>query len=617
MELRFLAFTGPKKETASVSFGPGLNIIYGPSNTGKSSIVDAIDFMFGRDRKLKEKPEHEGYDQVLLGLSFSDNDNYTLVRNIQGGDIQCLSGLHYSIPNEYKSEILKISKPTKKSRTISNFIFDKIGIGEKKLKKNAKNELVSLTLRNSIPLALITESEIQKEGSPYFHKGFTKVTEESSRLKLFLTGVDDSSLLPSEKEKVVVSRTAKIDLLNELIDEIKEEIEKKLNQNQTYEQLISQREKLNINIDRKLESLNETESSLELHSRKIKELSTELDENENRLNEVKVMIERFNLLDRQYSSDISRLENISEVGNLFIALPEDNCPLCGSVPLEDNEHNLCDGDVDRLVESAIAEKNKLFNLQLELSSTLENLNGEYKFLYKNQEDLTSKLEEQKSKVISLNDILIENRRDYKESIELKDFIEKSLRLYEQKKSLEDKISDLTSNKTKKVTSKENKEEQLPTHALYRLSSAIKDIMNEWKFLTPDSVYFDKEEKDFVFDGKQRGSNGKGFRALTHAACSLGLMKYQEENDTLPHFGFVLLDSPLLAYEEPDNINDDLSNTDINVNFFNYLSKWKNRQIIVIENKKSIPIEFSEGNQITTFTGTSSGTYGFFPVTKSR
>ncbi|MEF1208007.1 hypothetical protein, partial [Photobacterium damselae] len=149
--------------------------------------------------------------------------------------------------------------------------------------------------------------------------------------------------------KVVVSRTAKIDLLNELIDEIKEEIEKKLNQNQTYEQLISQREKLDINIDRKLESLNETESSLELHSRKIKELSTELDENENRLNEVKVMIERFNLLDRQYSSDISRLENISEVGNLFIALPEDNCPLCGSVPLEDNEHNLYDGDVDRLV----------------------------------------------------------------------------------------------------------------------------------------------------------------------------------------------------------------------------------------------------------------------------
>ncbi|MGY3961510.1 AAA family ATPase [Aeromonas popoffii] len=131
MEIRFLAFTGPNKETASVSFGPGLNIIYGPSNTGKSSIVDAIDFMFGRDRKLKEKPEHQGYDQVLLGLSFSENDNFTLIRNIQGGDIQCISGLHTSIPSKHDVEILKIKNPTKKQRTISTFLFDKIGIGEK------------------------------------------------------------------------------------------------------------------------------------------------------------------------------------------------------------------------------------------------------------------------------------------------------------------------------------------------------------------------------------------------------------------------------------------------------------------------------------------------------
>lgn len=550
-------------------------------------------------------------------MSFSDNDNYTLIRNINGGDIQCISGLHHSIPSESDIEILKIKNPTKKNRTISKFIFEKIGIGEKKLKKNEKNELVSLTLRNSIPLALITESEIQKEGSPYFHKGFTKTTEESSRLKLFLTGVDDSSLLPSEKEKVVVSRTAKIDLLNELIDEIKEEIENTLNENQTYEQLTSQSEKLDINIDSKLLSLNETENSLEVHSKIINDLTIELDKNENRLNEVKNMVDRFNLLNKQYSSDISRLENISEVGSLFIALPEDNCPLCGSLPLEGSEHNSCDGDIDRLVESATAEKNKLSHLKLELSSTLKSLTGEYDFLYKNKKDLTYKLEESKSNVTKLNDTLINRRCNYKEAIELKDFIKKSLRLYEQIKSLEDKISDLSSNNIKKVTSKVNKEELIPTHALYKLSSEIKNIMNEWKFLMPDSVYFDKEERDFVIDGKLRRSNGKGFRALTHAACSLGLMKYQEGNNAFPHFGFVLLDSPLLAYEKPDNTDDDLSNTDINVNFFNYLSEWKDRQIIVIENKKSIPIKFNEGHQITKFTGNSSGKYGFFPITKSK
>ncbi|WP_421320856.1 AAA family ATPase [Aeromonas veronii] len=612
MELRFLAFTGPNKETASVSFGPGLNIIYGPSNTGKSSIVDAIDFMFGRDRKLKEKPEHQGYDQIALGLSFSENDKFTLIRNIQGGDIQCISGLHTSIPSKHDVEILKITKPTKKHRTISKFLFEKIGIGEKKLKTNAKNNLASLTIRNSIQLALITESEIQKEGSPYLHKGFTKVTEELSRLKLFLTGIDDSSLLPSENEKTLVSKNAKIDLLNELIDEIKNELKKTLNKHQTYEQLKSQKEKLDINIHNRLSSLTEIENEFEQNSNKIKKTSNAIDKGEHRLNEVRVMIERFNLLDKQYSSDISRLENISEVGTLFIALPDDNCPLCGATPSDEKEHDICEGDIDKLVESATAEKTKLLKLKNELTSTLKNLTFDADFLYKNQQRLTAKLEALKSKASTLNDIINKNRHDYKDIIELKDFIVKSLRLYEQQFSFEERISKIASTNNS-VTSVVNSESTIPEDSLYKLSTTIKDILNEWNFIMPDNVYFDITDNDFVFDGKQRGSNGKGFRALTHAACSLGLMKYQEKYESLPHFGFVLLDSPLLAYEEPDNTDDDLSKTDINVNFFNHLSKWKNRQIIVIENKKSIPIEFSKGAQITKFTGIDVGKYGFFPI----
>jgi hypothetical protein len=127
------------------------------------------------------------------------------------------------------------------------------------------------------------------------------------------------------------------------------------------------------------------------------------------------------------------------------------------------------------------------------------------------------------------------------------------------------------------------------------------------------VYFDKEENDFVLSGKHRRSNGKGYRALTHAAASLGLMKYLEDNTHLPHFGFVLLDSPLLAYEKPENIKDDLTGTEVNLKFFECLSKWKTKQIIVIENKKSIPKEFSKGENITQFTGTNEGRKGFFPT----
>ena len=66
--------------------------------------------------------------------------------------------------------------------------------------------------------------------------------------------------------------------------------------------------------------------------------------------------------------------------------------------------------------------------------------------------------------------------------------------------------------------------------------------------------FDKETTDFVIDGKPRGSRGKGLRAITHAAVTIALLEYCLEND-LPHLGFVVLDSPLLAYFKPEGDED--------------------------------------------------------------
>ena len=45
IRLRHLACTGPQKVTAVVEFGSGLNVIYGASDTGKSFVVNTIDFM--------------------------------------------------------------------------------------------------------------------------------------------------------------------------------------------------------------------------------------------------------------------------------------------------------------------------------------------------------------------------------------------------------------------------------------------------------------------------------------------------------------------------------------------------------------------------------------------
>ena len=42
---------GPGKTSSKIDLKSGVNIIYGPSNTGKSCIVRCIDYMFGSDRE--------------------------------------------------------------------------------------------------------------------------------------------------------------------------------------------------------------------------------------------------------------------------------------------------------------------------------------------------------------------------------------------------------------------------------------------------------------------------------------------------------------------------------------------------------------------------------------
>lgn len=53
IKLIHLALVGTNVGPAIVDFGPELSVVHGPSDTGKSFIVDAIDFALG-SKKLKQ-----------------------------------------------------------------------------------------------------------------------------------------------------------------------------------------------------------------------------------------------------------------------------------------------------------------------------------------------------------------------------------------------------------------------------------------------------------------------------------------------------------------------------------------------------------------------------------
>lgn len=113
-----------------------------------------------------------------------------------------------------------------------------------------------------------------------------------------------------------------------------------------------------------------------------------------------------------------------------------------------------------------------------------------------------------------------------------------------------------------------------------------NILKAWHFPGECDVFFDKNASDFVIDGKPRGSWGKGLRAITHAAISVGLLEFCQENGP-SHPGFLVMDSPLLAYYKPEGEDDvALQGTDLKEKFYDYLVKHhtSDSQILIVENQ---------------------------------
>lgn len=613
MQLRHLSFTGPAKTVAHVEFGAGLNLIYGYSNTGKSSIFDAIDFILGRDHKkkpLKEIPEHEGYDLVHLGVSFGETDNFTLSRALQGGSLKCYSGLHIFPSGVEEVEVLRPGKATKHERSLNDFIMEKLGLNDKSLKRNANNEKNRLTLRSLLPLYLISESNIQKEYSPYYSEQFTQQTVETSRLKFLLTGVDDRNLVTEEKEAVRLSRTARLSIIEELIEEQQKRIEKRIGEDTSQDDLQDQLERLATTMQTLTDELELSESQFNEIVAARNNSRTSYRENRERLAEISDMQERFRLLDVQYRSDLNRLEGTIEAGTLFKALPTVICPLCGTRPENQEQHSDCVGDVTQIMDAASTERQKITTLKSELADLIEQLRREKNRIESALPEIERVLVRHNNRIAELSPSISKKRASFLKTSGAKSSVSKSLDMFVQINRF--KLRKLSIEKEAPITTAtENLGDVLPTKSLHDLSVVFQRIIEAWNFVDEPQVYFDKEEKDFVTNGKHRASNGKGHRAITHSAATISLLKYAEIK-AAPTLGFCILDTPLLAYERPENEEDDLSETDVNVQFLRDLQRLESMQVIVIENRKSIPEIFKNEAQVTEFTkDKENGRYGFF------
>lgn len=614
LRLRHLVFFGPVKEPATIRFGAGLNVVYGPSDTGKSFIVDAIDFMLGGKTPPADIPESVGYDRALLGVETLAGEKFTLHRSVTGGGFRLYNGLHLAIPDDQQAIELAEQHNDRRDDNLSAFLLEKLGLSHKRLRKNKAGETQSLSFRNLARLVIINEEEIIQKRSPLSDGAYAAATANTAVFKLLLTGVDDSALgSQGARSPEEQSRGAQLDLLDQMIGDYSKKVKDLAG---APAELEEQRDRLAATMQLHGEQLSITEGEYRKIAGQRRGLFKRIEDGRNRLTEVTALLDRFTLLGSHYRSDVGRLRAIEEAGTLFVALGEEACPLCGAAPERHQKTSDYEGNVDAVVTAARAEIGKIELRHAELDNTMATLRAEainFERRLPRLEAQVAGLSGQIEQIIAPN--LRRLRSSYSELADKRGEVREALGLHTTLTDLQERKALLESQEATS-TGSSAPDASLSTTVVDDFSSVVLAILKSWHFPGVDRAHFEMRDRDLVINGKKRTAFGKGLRAVTQAAFTIGLMEYCRKSGTA-HPGFVLLDSPLLSYREPEgegDEDDDLRGTDVKPCFYNYLRGLPDdRQVIIVENTPP-PDEITHLPLAQEFTRRyTTGRYGYFPV----
>ena len=155
-----------------------------------------------------------------------------------------------------------------------------------------------------------------------------------------------------------------------------------------------------------------------------------------------------------------------------------------------------------------------------------------------------------------------------------------------------------------------------------LCKEIEAILREWKWDGEGRVEFDEKAYDIKVDGQARQSHGKGVRAVLYSAFVIALVRYCQR-ESLPHPGFVVIDSPLTSYKKRGT---GVSGADTAVSQGVEAAFWKSLtsissdvQVIIVENKEP-PADVAAGVHYEWFAGDEAGPgdrVGFIPASATQ
>lgn len=579
--------TGSGKTDSIIELSNGVNIIYGPSNTGKTYIVKCIDYMFGSEREPIDISTGYQYIKIIVRTQCG---TITMSRKIGENKIEVSSNDDNVLSGKYATKASR----TNYDKTINSVWLSLIGINDLHLvisNENYKKQILSW--RTFSHMFMLTETKIISEYSAILSGRDTSNTAVIASLIFLLSGQDfaETETKDTKEIKEAKKNAVKAYINKELfsLSERNQELLAQLKENPNID-IAVEIEKIMAEISTNEKRIN---SSIEENQKILAQL---YEKNEN-LSECNVLLNRYDELTTQYDADLKRLNFIVDGEANLNASFSTHCPFCdGEVVVKKNQ-NYIDAAKSDYKKIKLQAKD-LESASKELRSeklSLEQEIGTLMAKKKSMEELIEK--ELKPQVFNLKEKL----SAYKDAIECQKEIDILKKLSEQK------IADMIENDTDEESELKFKvKEHLDYSFINELSNGIKSFLENCNYDNLLSVIFDKADMDIVINGKKKSSNGKGYNAYFNSVVAIVLSRYMESKAKYSP-DFLVLDSPILSLKE--NETKKPSETMRNTLFENIVDNQKGIQTIVIENE--IPeINYKDANIIHFTKEKNNGRYGF-------
>jgi len=536
----------------TLPFSKGLNVIEGEIHSGKSLLLNLIDYSLGKSKVFKGnvQPELKNHcDRVFLEVVIND-EILTIERNLwKDHDYVFVYFCEFNKIKNYTPRVLNIDE-------YCDFLFEKLEIPQFKLLKykqhSQERTLERISFRDLMRYVYVDQHELGTKIFMKMHDPLMKRKNKTLFEILFeFIEFDDNKLVEEIKE---ISN--KIEILKKQIEGLKAYLQETNIHDRVelteiyreYETQLKEAEKEKNNIISNLKNKNSRTNSLYAKTKeKINKLFLNINELQQKRNDLNLTKESKALLLHNYEREYTELAATREVyEKIPVEMHKYKCPLC-STELQLNNQCVTKDDISDVIyhlknkidtlKEAISKVNEIDDsIQKEIALLEEEKTLYVQALYQYESQInTPYIPEIESLNKLINDIQ-DKMNKVNEMVRMYNKIdEKEVGI----KQLESKLSDLRQKQNDLKVLEEDKNK-----TILALSKNYNSIMNSLKIRSQESYCY-INSTDYLPEYK--GANivehdSGGILVCMQIAYLLTILNYAKANTDFKHPGFLMFDT---------------------------------------------------------------------------